>query len=155
MVPMEKPIKDKTEYRFYGAERASVCSMSQDYPCIENPRDLYDRLSRCWCALTCAPRMREKWSEENKTLGQCSITAFLVQDIFGGQVYGVPLGDGNYHCFNVVDGIAFDLTSEQFGDVELRYSLDYPQSRDVHFAKREKKERYELLKRLLLVECSK
>ena len=147
--------KNENEYRFYGAYEINARPIRSEYSFIADPRELYDRLSRCWCALTCAPRMRERWNEENKTLGQCSITAFLAQDIFGGDVYGVPLGDGNYHCFNVVDGIAFDLTSEQFGDVELRYSLDYPQSRDVHFAKREKKERYELLKRLLLVECSK
>ena len=58
--------------------------------------------------------MQEKWSEANPTCGQCSITAFLVQDIFGGEVYGVSLGDGNYHCFNKVGDAVFDLTSEQF-----------------------------------------
>ena len=147
--------KNENEYRFYGAYEINARPIRSEYSFIADPRELYDRLSRCWCALTCAPRMRERWNEENKTLGQCSITAFLAQDIFGGDVYGVPLGDGNYHCFNVVGGVAFDLTSEQFGVKTLNYSFDYPQSRDVHFAKQEKKERYETLKRLLLVECSK
>lgn len=93
--------------------------------------------------------MRRQWNENNKTLGQCSITAFLVQDIFGGDVLGVPLGDGNYHCFNVVDGVAFDLTSAQFGDAALDYGSALPQSREIHFAKQEKKERYLLLKEKL------
>ncbi|MBP5216426.1 MAG: hypothetical protein J6038_01155, partial [Bacilli bacterium] len=86
----------------------------------------------------------------NKTLGQCSITSFLVQDNFGGEVYGVPLGDGNFHCFNKVGDKVFDLTSEQFLPKVLEYTLDYPQSREAHFFKEEKRLRYEALKALLL-----
>ena len=94
--------------------------------------------------------MREDWTPENKTLGQCSITAFLMQDLFGGKVYGVPLGDGNYHCFNVVGDCVFDLTSEQFGDRKLDYENCPEQTREVHFAKEEKRLRYEELKEALL-----
>jgi len=61
--------------------------------------------------------MRDEWTKENITLGQCSITAFLAQDIFGGKVYGVPRPGGTFHCYNEVDRHIFDLTSEQFGDV--------------------------------------
>jgi hypothetical protein len=93
--------------------------------------------------------MRGEWSEDNKTLGQCSITAFLVQDIFGGEVYGVPLGDGAFHCFNKVGDKVFDLTSEQFLPKVLDYPLDCPQSREVHFSKEEKRLRYEALKAAL------
>ena len=107
--------------------------------------DAYNVLKKCWKADTCAPRMRKDWCEEDPTLGQCSITAFLIQDEFGGYVYGVPLGDGNYHCFNLIDGTAYDITSSQFKK-DLDYDLAYPQSRAVHFAKQEKYERYLLLK---------
>ena len=93
--------------------------------------------------------MRKEWTLDNPTLGQCSITAFLAQDIFGGEVYGVPLGDGNFHCFNFVNGAIFDLTSAQFGNQKLDYTLDYPQSREAHFAKEEKRLRYEALKAAL------
>lgn len=132
-------------YRFHGWECADVKD-----PRGLTPRDYYDLLSGIWCADTCAPRMRKEWTEENRTLGQCSITAFLIQDMFGGKVYGVPLGDGNYHCFNDVDGCVFDLTSEQFGDTVLDYSHCPEQDRSVHFAKAEKLTRYELLKERLL-----
>ena len=107
---------------------------------------LYDDLRRLWSRDTCAPRMSKDWSENNPTLGQSSITAFLVQDLLGGRVYGVPLEDGNFHCYNVVDGIRFDLTSEQFGDEKLCYENTPEQFREVHFAKEEKRLRYELLK---------
>lgn len=94
--------------------------------------------------------MRADWNPENPTLGQCSITAFLLQDLYGGKVYGVPLPDGNYHCFNTVEGCTFDLTSEQFGDAALDYANCPEQFRDVHFAKQEKHLRYALLKQKLL-----
>ena len=89
---------------------------------------------------------RSDWTPENRTLGQCSITAFLIQDIYGGKVYGIQRGDGNFHCFNNVDGCIFDLTSEQFGDEKLDYTDCSEQFRDVHFQKEEKRLRYELLK---------
>ncbi len=137
-------------YRFYGWEEADVPARSADFPGIATPRDLYEALLKVWCPETCAPRMREEWSPENPTRGQCSITAFLAQDIFGGQVFGVPLEDGNFHCFNVVEGRSFDLTSEQFPGVTLNYQDRPEQFREVHFAKEEKRQRYLLLRDLLL-----
>lgn len=116
---------------------------------VDEIRALYRALKRAWCAETCAPRLRPDWSSENPTLGQCSITSFLVQDLLGGEVYGVPLEDGAVHCFNVVDGVAFDLTSEQFGGEKLTYTLEHPQSRERHFADADKYARYLLLKKRL------
>lgn len=140
------------EYRFYGWEQADVAPLASavnGFPGIANPRDLYDALLNVWCAETCAPRLRDRWTPDNPTLGQCSITAFLAQDIFGGKVYGILRPDGNYHCYNVVAGRTFDLTSEQFGSERLDYSNNPEQFREVHFAKEEKRLRYELLKKRL------
>lgn len=140
------------QYNFYGWETATITVENETYPLIHTPRDLYDALSKIWCADTCAPRMRHEWSEDNKTLGQCSITAFLVQDIFGGRVYGILRDGGNYHCYNVIGDCCFDLTSEQFGEEakSLVYDNNPEQFREVHFAKEEKKLRYEKLKQMLL-----
>ncbi len=153
-------------YGFYGAEHAFVPPKTESIwqsavrkirdekdqdqdlgvSLIGNPRDLYEILQNLWCASTCAPRMRHQWTEQNKTLGQCSITAFLAQDIFGGKVYGIPLPEGGFHCYNVVGNCVFDLTSEQFQDQVLDYEENPEQFRDVHFAKEEKRLRYEYLK---------
>lgn len=138
------------EYGFYGWQDAKALPIDDKYKSIKSPCHLYELLSDIWCADTCAPRMRDEWTTENKTLGQCSVTAFLVQDIFGGDVYGVPLMGGNYHCYNVVDGCTFDLTSEQFGDQILPYRKEFAQSRQEHFAKEEKRLRYEQLKESLI-----
>lgn len=128
-------------YHFYGWETADIKNQNG-----LTPRDCYDLLLDIWSADTCAPRMRDKWSPENKTCGQCSITAFLMQDLFGGTVYGVPLEDGNFHCFNQVGDCVFDLTSEQFKGKKLAYTGCPKQVREVHFAKDEKRQRYERLR---------
>ncbi len=132
------------EYCFYGWNTADI----KDRRGL-TPRDYYDLLSDVWCAETCAPRMRGSWSPENKTLGQCSITAFLMQDIYGGKVYGVSLDNGSVHCFNKGCGRVFDLTSEQFGGIMLNYDVCREQFRETHFAKEEKRRRYEILKERL------
>lgn len=141
------------EYKFYGWQQANIPAVAEEYRQIRDPRHLYDLLSGIWCAETCAPRMRETWARENRTLGQCSITAFLAQDIFGGEVYGIPRPDGNYHCYNVAGGRVFDLTSEQFGEEALSYEDNPIQMRETHFAKEEKRLRYEYLKEELRKKC--
>lgn len=122
---------------FYGKENVG-----------DNIRELYDDLTHCWCRETCAARMRPDWSERNMTLGQCSITSVIVQELLGGRIFGVPLEDGGMHCFNETDGVFFDLTSEQFGNKagELVYTDKFPLSREGILADPAKKERYELLK---------
>lgn len=136
-------------YCFYGWEHADVPAVNEKYKGIHTPRDLYEALSGIWCADTCAPRMRQNWTLENKTLGQCSVTAFLAQDIFGGKVYGILRPGGNYHCYNAVGDCVFDLTSEQFGEEVLDYKDNPEQLRQVHFKKEEKRLRYEYLKKEL------
>ncbi len=123
-----------------------MAPVNESYKQIKNPRDLYDRLCKLWSARTCPERMREGWTAENPSWGQCSISSFLAQDIFGGEVYGILRPQGNYHCYNLIDGVAFDLTSEQFGEEKLDYSENPLQSRNEHFSRDEKRLRYELLK---------
>lgn len=143
-------------YKFYGHNTRSVFPINEEFKDIKDQRHLYDLLSECWCKETCAPRMQNEWNnQENLTLGQCSITSFLVQDIFGGLVYGVPLEDGAYHCFNVIDNVVFDLTSEQFHGKPLDYNHVALQIREEHFISEEKYQRYLLLKRKLKEKLSK
>jgi len=143
------------KYKFYGWKSADIPPITDEYKGIKNPRDLYDALTAVWSSGTCAPRLRNNWSIENRTLGQCSITAFLAQDIFGGKVYGILRGDDNFHCYNVIGDCIFDLTSEQFGDEELNYMNNPEQFREIHFAKEEKHARYEYLKSSLKRLCDK
>ena len=138
------------KYGFYGSETATSKPVAPEWQAIENPRVLYELLRGIWRVETCAPRLRDEWSKENAMLGQCSVTSFLAQDIFGGEVRGILRPGGNFHCYNDVAGCVFDLTSEQFTGEVLRYSADDPvQEREAHFAKEEKRLRYKMLRRLL------
>ena len=133
-------------YKFYGWQNTNdVHPLDSKYNKIKDPKVLYDMLDNIWCEYSCAPRLRKDWSVNNKTLGQCSITAFLVQDIFGGEVYGIPLESGGVHCFNNVDGHIFDLASEQFGDKVLDYVNVIKQERNAHFSDEDKFNRYKYL----------
>ena len=140
---------DDKEYKFYGSENALCFPADERYAAVRNPRHLYDLLCDIWSIESCAPRLRDQWSEENKTLGQCSITSFLVQDIFAGEVYAVARPGGTVHCYNEASGCTFDLTSEQFGDEKLCYENILKQSRQEHFADADKRARYEYLKKKL------
>ena len=108
--------------------------------------ELFNLFLKAWTIDTCAPRLVDKWSINNPTAGQCSVTAFVIQDIYGGEVLGIPLGDGHYHCFNYIDGVIFDLTCEQFNGEHLTYTRNFPQTRDEHLSRKEKYDRYILLK---------
>lgn len=136
-------------YNFYGWKTAD-CEPLPEYKkeYLKDPRDMYDIMESVWTAETCAPRFRPDWSTKNRTLGQCSITSFLVQDIFGGEVYAVDVPDVGLHCYNKVGDCVFDLTSEQFGEkaASLVYDLSNPQSRAAQFESAEKKARYDMLK---------
>lgn len=141
----EAYVKAAESYAFYGAANSYTKALIDDYKGIETPLDLYEALKKVWCKETCAPRMQEDWSQDNYSLGQCSITAFLAQDIFGGKVYGLLRPKGNYHCFNLVGDSIFDLTSEQFGEEKLDYDNACEQFKEVHMSSQEKKDRYDLL----------
>lgn len=145
---MDKELK--RVYKFYGWEDADkVSPVTPGFENVRDLRDMYDLLTEVWSKETCAPRMQDEWTPTNMTLGQCSITAFLVQDIFGGDVYGIEREGGNYHCYNIIDGKTFDLTSEQFGEEVLDYENNPIQLRESHFEKEEKHQRYLTLKEKL------
>lgn len=73
----EAYVKAAESYAFYGAANSYTKALIDDYKGIETPLDLYEALKKVWCKETCAPRMQEAWSQDNYSLGQCSITAFF------------------------------------------------------------------------------
>ena len=73
------------EMKYYAKDVEGLRAIETKYPGVYTVEDLYDALTRSWCLETCAPRLRHLWSPEDMTVGQCSVTAFLAQDIFGGK----------------------------------------------------------------------
>ncbi|MCT7376375.1 hypothetical protein N5A92_15175 [Chelativorans sp. EGI FJ00035] len=55
-----------------------------------------------------------KWSAENPASGQCSVTALVVQDLFGGEILKTETPAGS-HFYNRIGGRRWDFTLSQFG----------------------------------------
>ena len=61
-----------------------------------------------------------KWKQSNPALGQCGVTALVVQDNLGGEIYKTivqkPGGHPLWHFYNRVNGKFIDFTSSQFDE---------------------------------------
>jgi hypothetical protein len=78
-------------------------------------------LDQCETALRAAWRRETSadpagWSPFNPSLGQCAVTALIVQDVFGGCLLRAALPDGSHYWNLLPDGREVDLTRAQFGE---------------------------------------
>lgn len=71
-------------------------------------RVFYDRLVSAWSAETSS-----NWSIANPAKGQCSVTALIAQDVFGGEILKTHTPGGT-HFYNLIDGVRWDFTVSQF-----------------------------------------
>lgn len=74
--------------------------------------DVTSRLRQAWCRETSS--VPGLWTPENPALGQCAVTALIVQDIFGGELVRGHVHKAS-HYWNRIDGYNIDFTKEQFG----------------------------------------
>jgi hypothetical protein len=115
---------------------------------------MLEKFKKAWCAETAHPSYRNKWSPDNPSTGQCAVTALIVQDLFGGDIYSCKVGKSS-HFVNIINDKIYDLTVEQFGGVDsvkyvngsfkLRSRKSLLQNKDVM-------ERYQLLKSLVMLD---
>lgn len=74
-------------------------------------------LYSCYDLDTGYKHTKEIWTKENKYLGQCAVTALLVNDYYGGIIKRGYIKDRNmYHYWNFINGEKIDLTIEQIGN---------------------------------------
>lgn len=105
-------------------------------------------LRKAWCRETAHPSYRHKWSEDNPSVGQCLVTALVVQDKYGGDIYSCKVGS-NSHFVNIIDERIIDKTAEQFGGMgNIKYISGSfrKRARTSLLKNRDVKTRYELLK---------
>src|SRR6266487_2671490 len=72
--------------------------------------DLCAAVRGVWTADTSAD---QAWSATWPSLGQCAVTALVIQDYLGGELARAEV-DGRSHYWYVVDGETIDLTRDQF-----------------------------------------
>ena len=78
------------------------------------------------------PGSSSKWKRSNPALGQCGVTALVVQDCLGGEIVKTwiakPDVEKLWHFYNLLDNTPMDFTVSQF-DSTIEYS-NLPSSRD-------------------------
>lgn len=105
-------------------------------------------LRKAWCRETTHPSYRGKWSVDNPSAGQCLVTALVVQDGYGGDIYSCKVGN-NSHFVNIINERIVDKTSEQFGGTgKIKYKSGSfrKRSRESLLKNKDVRQRYELLK---------
>lgn len=71
-----------------------------------------DAIRRAWGGDTSAD---ENWTPEKPELGQCAVTALIIQDLFGGELLRT-VANGESHYYNSIDGQIVDPTRAQFDE---------------------------------------
>lgn len=105
-------------------------------------------LIKSWNLETCVPGLRDEWTETNPSLGQCAITALIVNDFFGGKIMRCMTSSGS-HYYNLIDDHLVDLTVEQFLGEIPQYENGEERTREYLLSNEDTKKRYLLLNRNL------
>lgn len=74
-----------------------------------------DILNRSWSI-----NSSSKWIKNNPAKGQCGVTALVVNDILGGEIYKTLTSEG-WHYYNKINNSYYDLTASQFS-AKIKYS---------------------------------
>lgn len=101
-------------------------------------------LSEVWSYNTCSPSLRVFWNENNPSLGQCAITALVVNDYFGGKIMRCMSPTGS-HYYNLIDGKIIDLTAEQFNAKSPDYETGEERTREYLLGNPDTNKRYTIL----------
>src|ERR1700737_4540681 len=78
-----------------------------------NIADLEAVLPQAWSAETSSEP--NGWSLANPALGQCAVTALVVQDFLGGELLRGEVGNVSHYWNILTSGQKVDLTIRQFG----------------------------------------
>ena len=72
-----------------------------------------------------------KWNKDNPSVGQCGVTALVVNDLLGGEIKKTKLPDG-WHFYNFIKNKRYDFTVSQFKE-RILY-MDIPSNRAEAYA---------------------
>ena len=87
--------------------------------------EIEEAVRASWGTDTCDEHDEASWSPARPAVGQCTSTAYVLNDLLGGKLLGAEVRnpDGSlqgHHYWNLLDsGLEIDLTLSQFSDGEL------------------------------------
>lgn len=117
------------------------------------PSRLEKAIKQAWCKETSSD---SNWTPENPALGQCAVTALVINAYFGGKIVWaeaiLPDNKKVSHYFNFINEMEIDLTRQQFpketiippGTDKLK---GFPTTKDYVLSFPATQERYKLLLR--------
>ena len=109
---------------------------------------LFYQIKQSWTKETAHPAYQSKWNSNNPAIGQCLVTALLIQELKGGEIASCKVG--NYsHFVNIINGQIEDYTAEQF-KTPVKYKKLVLKERKILLRNKDTLKRYELLKGNLL-----
>lgn len=124
-------------------DKAKELLISQtNYPLLKQA------IKESWSKDTTYEEIRDKWTKENKSYGQCAVTALLIQNYLGGEIYKADVKGEKYsHFWNVLpNGEVVDLTKKQFGNKEIKFINVEIKDRGELMKNKDLKNRYEILR---------
>lgn len=86
----------------------------------------------------------EEWTPTNPSLGQCAITALIVEDFMGGDIKRCLCGNIS-HYYNFINNEIIDLTKDQFNGIIPDYLNSDVRTRDYILSNEFTKRRYLIL----------
>lgn len=75
--------------------------------------DFDEERVRSALASSWSPQTAIQWRPDNPALGQCNVTALLVNELFGGRILKTRQQE-SVHYYNEIDGRRYDFTGIQF-----------------------------------------
>jgi hypothetical protein len=91
-----------------------------------NEQILLKIFRQCWSDET--SNSPKDWFPSAPSNGQCAVTALVVQERFGGDIYRLPNVGGQSHYYNMINGKIVDLTADQFS-TEINYNGELQDSK--------------------------
>ncbi len=144
-----KTISGRNIY-YYGEEFGDIInSTNSPYEKIRTLNDLFGILLKSWDKETAYPTSKIDYIKDNDpTYGQCSITAIIVNDMFGGTIHKIKIEGGGTHYFNKIDGHYIDLTKDQFDlyNIDIKYEPNEEVTKENCINDESTLNRYNLLK---------
>lgn len=124
--------------------KESVNEGSEDITVMGLGIKLRKKAETGWTKETCHPAYRDRWSNEQPSIGQCAITAMWLNKTRGWDIYETTVNRSRHFFNKDANGFVYDLTADQFQDS----SIDYENNRKRKFKElyRSCGDRYELFK---------
>lgn len=119
-----------------------------------NLNELEKIIRLSWTKETCFPKLENDWNKDNPSIGQCAITALIVNDFMAGKIMRCMCGNIS-HYYNIINEAIVDLTFEQFKGNIPDYVNGEERTRDYILSNNDTKERYLLLLKNVKINFSK